>query len=96
MNHAYGHNVSGYLPESDTYVVETFDEAKRGLIADMLRTADYAETESIAEDLTNTAEDVNLWSGPDTAYVEMMESEHCIPTAWWIMETEEEVSDDED
>jgi hypothetical protein len=87
--YAVGHNVAGYLPEADVAVFDTFDEAKRCLIHDMLLAADYAETETIAEDLTNSAEDVNLWNGPDTVYVEMIDSPHCIPTAWWIMEADE-------
>lgn len=87
--YAVGHNVAGYMPECDVVVFESFDDAKRYLIDEMLRAADYAETETIAEDLTNSAEDVNLWSSPDFVYVEMIDSPHCIPTAWWIVETDE-------
>jgi hypothetical protein len=93
MNYAVGHNIAGYMPESDVEIFEDFDSAKRYLIDEMLRSADYAETETIAEDLTNTAEDVNLWSGPDTCYVEEIDSAHCIPTAYWIVETDEEVAE---
>jgi hypothetical protein len=87
--YAVGHNVAGYLPEADVETFEDFDSAKRYLIDEMLRAADYAETETIAEELTNSAENVNLWSGPDCVYVEMIDSPHCIPTAWWITETDE-------
>jgi hypothetical protein len=90
MNYAVGNNVAGYSPECDVYVTDSFDSAKRALIDDILWSADYAETETIAEELAAAAEDVNLWSGPDVCYVEMIDSEHCIPTAWWIQETEEE------
>jgi hypothetical protein len=87
--YAVGNNVAGYMPEADVEVFEDFDRAKRYLIDEMLRAADYAETETIAEELTNSAEDVNLWNGPDCVYVEMIDSLHCIPTAWWITETDE-------
>jgi hypothetical protein len=89
VNYAVGHNIAGYLPECDVFVTDVFDQAKRYLISEMLEAADYAETEDIATDLTLQAEDVNLWSGPGTCYVEMIDSEHCIPTAWWITETDE-------
>jgi hypothetical protein len=80
--YAVGNNVAGYMPEADVEVFEDFDRAKRYLIDEMLRAADYAETETIAEE-------VNLWNGPDCVYVEMIDSLHCIPTAWWITETDE-------
>lgn len=89
MNYAVGHNVAGYLPESDVYIVEDFETAKAYLIHDLLFHADYAETGDIGDALANAAEDVNLWNGPDCLYVETIDSEHCIPTAWWITETDE-------
>jgi len=64
-----GHNVHGYLPESDDtgYVFDTFDDAKRSLIDDILRHADsIAEHDADAADaLAAVAEDVNLWTGQD-------------------------------
>jgi hypothetical protein len=60
----------------------------------MLRESEYVETEEIAEDLCNSAEDVNLWSAPgDLCYVNMIDSRYCIPTAWWICETSETSAD---
>jgi hypothetical protein len=94
MNYAVGHNVSGYLPESDVYVTDTFADAQAYLIHELLFAADYAETEDIGDELALAAEDVNLWNGPDTCYVEMIDSEHCIPTAWWIDVTEEEIEEE--
>ncbi len=95
MNYAAGHNVSGYLPESDVEIFEDFDSAKRYLIDEILFAADYAETETIAENLDSLAQDVNLWSAPgDLDYVDMIDSPHCIPTAWWICETSETTSEE--
>lgn len=94
MNYAVGHNIAGYMPECDIYVTDTFDQAKRYLISEMLEAADYAETEQIAEELAAAAEDVNLWNGPDVCYVDMIDSEHCLPTAWWIDVTEEELEEE--
>lgn len=60
-----GYNMPGYLPdEQGIFTVDTFDEAKRGLIDEILFAADYTD-EASAEQLTELAEDVNLWSGPD-------------------------------
>lgn len=90
MNYAVGSNVAGYLPECDVHIVTDFAEAKSILIHDLLFAADYAETGDIGDALAGAAEDVNLWNGPDCLYVETIDSEHCIPTAYWITETEEE------
>jgi hypothetical protein len=94
MNYAVGHNIAGYLPEADVYVTSTFEDAKAYLIHDLLFHADYAETGDIGDALANAAEEVNLWNGPDTVYVEEIDSEHCIPTAYWIVETDEECEDE--
>lgn len=88
--YAVGWNVAGYMPECDVYVTSDFDSAKRYLIDEMLRAADIADTDAMAADLDNAAQDVNLWSAPgDVCYVEMIDSPHCIPTAFWICETDE-------
>lgn len=90
MNYSYGHNLPGYLPESDVWIVATFDEAKRGLIADIRYAEDSAamgDDEDAAEDLCAAAEDVNLWSSPDYLIAAGL--------AWWIAETDEPVSEDE-
>lgn len=78
----YGHNFAGYLPESDIGTADTFDDAKRGIIDDMLFAADHEEDETVAERLTSAAEDMNLNSGPDaTEYVDIDRS---IPVAYWV------------
>lgn len=88
MNYAVGHNMPGYLPESTVSVVETFEEAKAILIHDLKFQEDYAADESEAEDYCAAAEDVNLWSSPDSIYVGSHPE-----LAWWIMETDEEVDE---
>src|SRR5690606_17527438 len=60
-----GHNMPGYLPDSTPTEHETFDEAKRALIEDMLFHADYAPDDT-ADELANAAQDVNLWSERDS------------------------------
>lgn len=92
--YAVGHNVAGYMPEADVYIAETFADAKAYLIHHLLFAADYAETGDIGDALAGAAEDVNLWSGPDCIYVEEIDSEHCIPTVYWIVETDEMPEDD--
>jgi hypothetical protein len=86
VHYHYGHNVAGYLPESDVGMTEDFDSAKRAVIEDMLYRADTEEEETAAENLTNAAEDVNLASGPDLVeYVdENPSSEHSLPVAYWV------------
>lgn len=66
-----GHNVPGYLPDCEPMECETFDEAKRALIEEMLHEADIAgqcetpEGDNRADELAGAAEDVNLWSERD-------------------------------
>lgn len=88
-NYAVGHNMAGYLPESDVYVVSTFDEAKTILISDLLFAADYADSETAAQQYDALAQDVNLWNGPDTLYVDYRSGQ----MAYWIEETTEEVDE---
>lgn len=65
-----GNNLPGYMPDSEPYAITgTLDDARRALIADLLFEADYAPNEEDAEDYTAAAEDVNLWSGPDSVSV---------------------------
>lgn len=66
MTYVIGNNMPGYLPDAEPFAVDgTFEDAKRALINELLFSADYADTEEEAEDLTHAAEDVNLWSRPD-------------------------------
>jgi hypothetical protein len=97
MGYTYGSNTPGYLPESDDFpfIVETLDEAKRGLIDDMKRDeefyGDYGDNESGAENLAAAAEEVNLWSGPDSITVDTEpDSPHHLGRAYWIAEVDDE------
>jgi len=61
-------NMPGYMPDAEPYALDSFDEAKRALIDEMLRDADAAGEsgdEDLAESLTHAAEDLNLSSGPE-------------------------------
>ena len=58
-----GWNMPGYLPEMEPYTLDTADEAKRAMIDELERAADMSDAvndHSIAEDLSNAAEDLNL------------------------------------
>lgn len=65
-----GSNMPGYMPDSEPFtVVGTFDEAKRALIDELKFAEDYANNEEEAEEYCHAAEDLNLWSGPDSIHV---------------------------
>jgi len=68
MRFSSGSNVPGYMPDEPAEHHETFDDAKRCLIAEILRDADQADNEPDAEDLSAFAEDVNLWGSPQSGY----------------------------
>lgn len=93
MHYHYGHNVAGYLPESDVFAVETAEEARAGLADDLKFERDgldYAPADedsqalydSLGEalDELNTAADVSQGFSTYTSDG----GEHRIPTAWWI------------
>lgn len=91
MPYAYGHNFAGYLPESDVHYVRDFDDAKAGLISDLLFAAEYEDSEDLAENLTNAAEDANLWGEMDEeAWLVRVDLDRSIPMAYWIHEVSEE------
>jgi hypothetical protein len=85
-----GWNMAGYLPEMEPCHFLTHEEARRFLIAEILDRADYLGESEFDEDKDRAdaaaaiAEDVNLWSGPDSCLVEM--SEHR-DDAFWINTT---------
>lgn len=94
MPFIYGHNIAGYLPESDPGLCATFDDAKAALIFDLGFAEEHAEDETGAENYSAAAQDVNLWSETDTdtsVYVTPNGGAHTLPEAWWI----EEVSDED-
>ena len=91
-NYAVGHNMAGYLPESDVWITDDFTAGKQSLIDDLLRAADVAGDagdDDDADELAALAEDVNLWNGPDVVY-STFRSGHM---AWWITATDEAVTE---
>lgn len=72
-----GSNTPGYLPDSPPATFDTFDEAKRWLIACLKIEEDGAGSEEEAETLCGFAEDVNLWSEGENEAV-------CLGVAYWI------------
>lgn len=79
MGYTIGWNMPGYLPEMEPYTVDTADEAKRAMIDELRRTADCADIEDEATELTHVAEDLNLCDvsqGWDTTVYD---------TAYWIV-----------
>jgi hypothetical protein len=91
--YCYGSNVPGYMPDDmDGYDEPmTFDAAKRALIADMLVDARDTPDETAAENLTHAAEDVNLWSGPDSIDVD---DGTTLGRVYWIQQAEPDSVDD--
>lgn len=90
-----GHNVAGYLPESEPWLVEGFDAAKRAVIDEARHVADSIEPgtpgpfgETYAENLVAMTEDLNLTSaGPWSASI-ASGGEHGLPVEWWIVTAE--------
>lgn len=87
-----GHNVSGYLPESDDLTVfDTFADAKAALLADLKWAADDAididdgQRLSALEDAKRRLTDA---ADTDTEFLACTrthgDSDYDIPTAWWI------------
>jgi hypothetical protein len=70
--YSVGHNISGYLPESDPYVTTDYASAKQVLIDDMVHQADWCDEvedrHDEAEELTEQYEDVNLLSDGEEWY----------------------------
>lgn len=84
--YAVGHNLVGYLPESDVWITDDWDSAKGALIEDMLFAADGCE-EDEAEQLINEAEDLNLSNGPEWGTIIGY-------TSWWVNLTDEAPEED--
>lgn len=91
MHYIVGHNVPGYMPETESYPCETLEEARSVLIADLLNAADgygMGDQEDIAEEYAAAAEDVNLWSSADSVLLPCVGGEYDLGTVWWIVEAE--------
>jgi hypothetical protein len=62
-----GHNMPGYLPESDVYTCGTFDEAKSIVIDDLDRYGDYlfeCDRKDEADETCALMQDLNLENAP--------------------------------
>lgn len=88
MAYTSGYNGSVYLWHFEPTKHETFDEAKRALIQDMMFHADY-EPDNTANELALVAEDINLWDENDR---DMRDHGRQSITAggfeWWIAREE--------
>ncbi len=92
MNYVVGHNMPGYLPESDPWISSDWEEARNALLEDMDRHADSLadfeddaselfELESAITDLGTAAAGTEWgWTVGNTAY--------------WLSLTEEEPIDE--
>ena len=81
-----GHNMPGYLPESDVFYASDLATAKAYMIADLLHEADYDE--NYGDELAGLAEDVNL-AGP-SGWDDQVGN-----LAWWITPCADEDCADE-
>jgi hypothetical protein len=84
-----GHNMTGYLPESDTIVFTTWSEAKLYLLDAMKYALESIETsapdpwgETYAESLVHAREDLNLSNGPD--WSDVLDAGKHASATWWI------------
>lgn len=97
MTHYHaGSNVSGYLPMSDDtgYPYETFSDAMSSLEDDLTRAwdSDYsASGEVINKTYSEAREEMRNASAPAflTYTPTNFDSEHDIPTAWWVTPCDE-------
>lgn len=103
--YAVGHNMPGYLPESDVWVTDDHDAAKRSLIDDMERDADHycdvaasivdddpTEAErlrTLADEISAAQQDLNLISA-GSEWGEIIGN-----VSYWLNVTEEAPSDDD-
>lgn len=85
-------NTPGYLPvDIDVPVYDTFDEARRAVIARMLEDADIADEagrHNLAEALSAAAEDANLTNTPDAFWVLDDEDPHALWQVYEIVEVQ--------
>jgi hypothetical protein len=72
-----GFNLECHAPDMIPHECATFAEAKAALIDELLWFADHAEDSLLADELSGLAENVNLWTGPDS----VVSSDD---TEWWI------------
>jgi len=90
---SYGHNVSGYVPESDVIHVDGWENARIGLRDELEYERDslgYAEdddqrAQALWESVTEAIDAVNAaTAGQEFLAYTDDGGQHTIPTAWWI------------
>lgn len=92
MGYVIGQNMPGYLPNDDSepYIYDTADAAKRGLIYLMDRDADAADSLEgpcqLGNEIAAAMEDLNLTdcTGGYSVVVYDPEREHDLGTCYWI------------
>lgn len=91
-NWVVGHNMVGYLPESDPWVTSDHEAAKQSLVDDLERFADQAEDggdHTEAEALTEAAEELSALPA-DTEWGTVVGY-----TSFWLNATDEEPEEEE-
>lgn len=92
MHYHAGHNMPGYLPESDVYRFDTFEEAKLSTIYDIDRYGDYlfdCERHDDADNSSAIMEDLNLDNGPEW-------SDIVGDIAYWINQCDDDCPENDD
>lgn len=83
-----GHNIAGYLPESDVSICATWDDALSALVSDLEHAWDEAGTRSNGDAQYLDAHTAMHAATAGTEFLTYTathaDSEHDIPTAWWI------------
>lgn len=87
MHFHAGHNMPGYLPESEPLCCDDWEMAQRYAIWVMLRDADNTDDEDKATELASTAEDLNLHNGPEWSVT-------VGNTSYWITQSDEDCDDE--
>jgi len=80
MRYVAGTNMPGYLPDSEPVEFETFAEAKAYIVAEILRNAEYAETDEQAAKLEAFAKEVEEQTSEFAGI--------CLDRAYWVSREE--------
>lgn len=78
-----GHNMVGYMPESEPLCSGNWEGAKNYMIGEILWQADQTDDWDQAEELSSAAEDLNLHDGPEWGTI-------VGNVSYWINQTDEE------
>lgn len=92
MNWATGHNMPGYMPESDVFITSDWADARDALIADLERAADqdsdFGSVESVADEYATAIAELRKLTEHDEWGCTIGN------TAWWLNMTDESPEDD--